>query len=323
MERRTFFGKTALGGVFLGSSAAITGYEDALAAQTDTEDVVIERSMSGQPHKGKVLAIVVDDIPILCAGTCAKLINEGYTGYLIRTTNNEKCGDGTTGENILNNEQENFKIAETLGISDVFEFYYRQHRLHSVTSLDIRFRMIFIFRYLKVDAVITYNPWDQGEENPDHLVTGRVVEEASWMAGIKTHLPEQFEAGVSPHTVKERYYMVTRPGQPFNRIVDISSTEEQKIKAIVESKSQGGGSWGSELRKQLARQNKRIPMLGNDDDTADSEFVRNFLLHYYSSFEGMEQYGLQYAERFYYIDQRKTEIESRIEEFVEKHAVKL
>jgi len=323
MERRKFFGTTALGGVFLGSGAGITGSENSLAAPLDTEEIIIERSMSGQPHKGKVLAIVVDDTPLHCAGTCSKLIKEGYTGYLIRTTNNEKSGDGTTGENILNTEQETFKIAETLGITDVFELYYRQHRLHSLPLLDIRFRMIFIFRYLKVDTVITYKPWAQGEENPDHLVTGRVVEEASWMAGIQTHLPEQFEAGISTHTVKERYYMVTCPEQPFNRVVDISSTKEQKINAIVESKSQGGGNRGSELRNQLARQNKRIPMLGNDNDTADREFARNFLLHYYSSFDGMEQYGLQYAERFLYIDQRKTEIESKIDEFVEKHTVKL
>ena len=31
-----------------------------------------------------------DDHPILAGGTIAKLIEEGYTGYLIRTSNDEK-----------------------------------------------------------------------------------------------------------------------------------------------------------------------------------------------------------------------------------------
>ncbi|MFC1542040.1 PIG-L deacetylase family protein [Candidatus Latescibacterota bacterium] len=317
MERRTFFGKSALGGMLLGSSVTV----DTLAAQPDPGEVVVERSMRGQPHKGKVLAVVVDDSPLLCAGTCAKLVNEGYTAYLIRTTNNENGGDGTAPENILNNEKEYTKINELLGISDVYEFYYRQHRLHSIPLLDIRFRMIFIFRYLKVDTVITYNPWAQGEENPDHLVTGRVVEEASWMAGIKSQLPEHYEAGVSPQTVKERYYMVSKPGQPYNRVVDIGSVKEQKIQALAESQSQGGGNLGSEIRKKLSTEGKSIPVLGNDDDTANLAFARHFLFDYYSSFDGIEQYGLTAAERFFYIDTRKTDLESGIEQFVSKNAI--
>ncbi|MFC1650649.1 PIG-L deacetylase family protein [Candidatus Latescibacterota bacterium] len=281
------------------TGAASLAAQEALAAQPDTGEVVVERSLRGKPHKGKVLAIVVDDSPLLCAGTCAKLINEGYTAYLIRTTNNDKCGNGSYGENILANEKENTKINELLGIKDVYEFYYRQHRLHSIPLVDIRFRMIFLFRYLKVDTVITYNPWSQGEENPDHLVTGRVVEEASWMAGIKTHLPEHFEAdGVSTQIVKERYYMDSQPGQAFNRLVDISSVKEQKIQAIAESRSQGNGNLGAELRKILSEEGKRIPMLGNDDETANREFARNFLFDYYSSFDGIEKYGLTSAERF-------------------------
>ena len=36
---------------------------------------------------------------------------------------------------------------------------------------------------LKIDTVITFNPWGHGEENPDHYVTGQAVEAAKWMAG--------------------------------------------------------------------------------------------------------------------------------------------
>jgi LmbE family N-acetylglucosaminyl deacetylase len=321
MERRNFIGKTALGGMVVGSGVTGAG---ALAAQPGNGEVVVERSIPGKPHKGKVLAVVVDDSPLFCAGTCAKLINEGYTAYLIRTTNNDKSGDGSYGENVLKNEKENARIEEILGFKDVYEFYYRQHRLHSIPLVDIRFRMIFLFRYLKVDTVITYNPRGYGEENPDHTVTGQVVEEASWMAGIPTHLPEHFEAeGVSAQVVKERYYMAAQPGQEYNRVVDIGSVKDRKIQVLTELQSQGNGNMGSELRKKLSAEGKRIPMLGNDNDTANREFARNFLFDHYSTFDGIENYGVTSAERFFYIDKRNTDLESGIDAFINKNAVKL
>ena len=62
-----------------------------------SDDIYIERPESGKPHKGKVLAAIqphCDDIPIFAGGTVAKLIQEGYTGYMIRTTNDDAAGIG-------------------------------------------------------------------------------------------------------------------------------------------------------------------------------------------------------------------------------------
>ena len=50
-------------------------------------ELVIERSLAGRPHVGKVLAAIQphsDDLPLFAAGTVAKLVTEGYTGCLIR-----------------------------------------------------------------------------------------------------------------------------------------------------------------------------------------------------------------------------------------------
>ena len=70
----------------------------------------LERPAAGTPHSGKVLLAVQahsDDIPLTSAGTVAKLVSEGYTGYLVRATNDD-MGDarglgtrGTVGENVL------------------------------------------------------------------------------------------------------------------------------------------------------------------------------------------------------------------------------
>ena len=62
-----------------------------------------------------------DDIPLMAAGTVAKLVKEGYTGYLLRATNDD-MGDapglgtpGTIGDHVLGNERDNAEVARVLG----------------------------------------------------------------------------------------------------------------------------------------------------------------------------------------------------------------
>jgi LmbE family N-acetylglucosaminyl deacetylase len=291
--------------------------------RADVGEIAVVRDQPGQPHRGRVFAAVhahLDDIPYYAAGLCAKLISEGYTGYIIRTSNDEKRGGGTAAQNILRNEQEHFKMAAALGFKEVFDFYYQNHEMDAISTLDIRGRLILLFRLLKVDTVISFNPWGHGEENPDHWVTGRAVEEACWMCGVETDFPEHLEAGIEPHAVLEKYYFYARPGQPYNRVVDISSYIEKKIDAIAECRAQGGGNFGSELRARLAKEGKRLPLLGDDDRTADRAFIRQFLLD--DDRDYGRPYKLAFAERFYYIDQRPAR-RSKVDEYVEKYAVPL
>jgi LmbE family N-acetylglucosaminyl deacetylase len=298
------------------------GPREAKADCADSGEVMIEKDLMGKPHRGKIFVAIhahLDDIPYYCAGTVAKLIKEGYTGYIIRTSNDEKCGEGTPVQNIKSNEAEHFKMAQVLGITDVFNFYYRNHRMNNISTQELRSRFVFLFRLLKVDTVLTFNPWGHGEENPDHWVTGRVAEEACWMAGMGNDYPEHMEAGLEPHGVKERYYFVARPGQPYNRVIDISSTIEQKIDAIAECKSQGEGNSGSKLRAKLAKEGKRLPILGDDDRTADREYIRHFLINEDKNLGG--KYGLWYAEAFYYTDQRISKGQSDLDKYVEENAV--
>src|SRR5437870_6104058 len=95
MNRRDFITTTLAAAASLGRAA--------------DPDPVIERNVSGKPHTGKVLAAIqphADDIPIFAGGTVAKLLNEGYTGYLIRTTNDDMAGSGTNAETALANERD-------------------------------------------------------------------------------------------------------------------------------------------------------------------------------------------------------------------------
>jgi LmbE family N-acetylglucosaminyl deacetylase len=293
-----------------------------MLAQVTARDVMVERRQRGQPHKGRVFAAVhahSNEVAQFAAGLCAKLIGEGYTGYIIRTSNDQLGGDKGIAENVLNTQQEHLKMASVIGFKDVFDLYYRHSRMNGISSIDLRGRLVLIFRMLKVDTVITFNPWAPGEEDPDRWVTGRAVEEASTISGIANEYPEYLEAGIQPHSVTERYYFYARAGQPFNRVVDVSSHVEKKVDALVECKSQGGAA-GSLLRARLTKQGRRLPLLGSDDRTSDREYVRQFLL------EDNRQYGKAYnfahAERFYYVDRRELAA-SKVEQYIEKNAVRL
>jgi len=98
MKRRSFLTTgMAVGLAPLSYGATHNNYSTEEAA--GDEDLVVEKFQSGLPHKGKVLAAIqphCDDIPIFAGGTVAKLIREGYTGYLIRTTNDDHAGRGAS-----------------------------------------------------------------------------------------------------------------------------------------------------------------------------------------------------------------------------------
>ena len=335
MKRRDFFEKSMIvGGMFspLAAGSAI-GNPDKRSGRSSAEvnpkeDVFIERSAEGQPHLGKVLAVIqphCDDIAFFAAGTVAKLIHEGYTGYLIRTTNDDAAGSGNSiGERVLNNEKSNEAFAASMGLKKIYDLGYRNHRLDEYNIQEIKGRLIFLFRLLKVDTVVCFDPWDHYEENPDHYVTARAVEAARWMAGMNTDYPEQLEV-VEPHSVTERYYYARGP-QVINRVVDISSFIDNKVEANRVIVSQGsGGNAGSSLRKRLAEEGKRLPVLGDDDTAADISYIKNFVLDQYSELlRGVpsdkktgEKYGLEWAEQFRYFGP----LSLNLEEYISKNAV--
>ena len=71
------------------------------------------------------------------------------------------------------------------------------------------------------------------------------------------------------------------------------------------------------LRKKLAAQGRRLPILGSDDDTANRQYTKEFALAR-DRLRG-RAHGLEYAEYFHYVPRD----ESDIEDYVEKHAVSL
>jgi hypothetical protein len=197
--------------------------------------------------------------------------------------------------------------------------------MDNISIQELRGRLIFLFRMLKVDTVICYDPWGHYEENPDHYVTARAVESARWMAGSHLDYPEHLDAGVAPHPVKERYYFARGP-QLVNRIVDITQTIDQKVESNRVIVTQGpGGDNGVRLRDRLANQGKKLSLLEGSDENANRNYIKHFVLDMDSqNLRGVpsdkvtgKAYGLEWAERFHYIGPS----ESRLEDYISEHAV--
>jgi LmbE family N-acetylglucosaminyl deacetylase len=297
--------------------------------QQSGSGVYIERPTSGQPHKGKVLLALQahsDDIPLSAAGTVAKLIEEGYTGYLVRATNDD-MGDapglgtrGTIGENDLRNEQDNEKIARILGCKRTFNLNYSNHRMADVSLNELISRLILIIRLVKADTVVCWDPWAHDEENPDHYMLARGVEAACWMAGRSHDYEEQFAAGLEPHAVADKYYFARRP--EITRVVDISAQIDKKVEANRANSGKGpAGNLGSRLRAELAKKGERLPLLGDGDDaSADRNYIKEFGMR--RSRELGAKYGVEYAEVFHYLPPGSAgaDADKRVEEYVKQHA---
>jgi LmbE family N-acetylglucosaminyl deacetylase len=312
VERRNFLNgllSTGAGSVFQTSQTTSGAH---------ASDVFIERATSGKPRSGEVLALItphLDDGPIFAGGTLAKLLDEGYTGYFIRTSNDEKDSyKRTLGETVLANEQDAHGFAQTMGLKQVFDLGYRNHRMDDVARTEIRGRLIFLFRLLKVDTVFSYDPWGHYEENPDHYVTAQAVEAACWMAAGNLDFPEHFAAGLKPHGVSEKYYFARGP-QLVNRVVDIGPTLTRKTEAIRSCKTMIQ-HMVKDLNDGLAERKLRVPALGGDDASAAAEYIK-------AAFEARDhrtgaKYGLEYAEEFHYIGPDQS-----LNEYISKNAVPL
>jgi LmbE family N-acetylglucosaminyl deacetylase len=306
MRRKEFLQKGLATSALIGSSAWVTASDDAgqneqikdtLWGYNETfGKVKIERPVPGKPHKGKVLLAVQphsDDIPLYAGGLVAKLMDEGYTGYLVTTSDNSR-GAGTYAQNRLDDKN----IAAFYGMKDSFEFQMPHHQMDSVGIQDLKQRFIFLIRALKVDTIVCMDPWGHYEENPDHYVTGRAVEAARWIAGNQDY-PEHFAAGFGPYTPKERYYY-SRAKQTDNLIVDISNYIDKKIEVNMLNIAKGpAGNNGVLLRERLAKEGKKLPLLEGGDYKANFNYAKEFVFTEEKKLG--EKYGLGWAEGFHYM----------------------
>jgi hypothetical protein len=103
----------------------------------------------------------------------------------------------------------------------------------------------------------------------------------------------------------------------INRVVDISLYVEKKVDGLIENRAQGpAGESGARLRGRLAAQGLKLALLGDDDDSTNRAFIREFVLRFNRALG--HQHGLAYAEPYFYVGPEP----DIVEEYVRQHAVK-
>ena len=321
MERRHFIG--GAGALLAAGQAQAQARKELQAGGTGstayTADLVVDRKAAGKPHQGKVLAAIqphCDDIPIFAGGTVLKLLDEGYTGVLITMSNDSMAGTGPSiGDLVLKNERDTKEVARRLGLREAIFLNYPNHNMDGWPILEMRARLVFLFRALKVDTVLVYDPSALYERNPDHYVTARAVESACWMAASEWDYPEHFRVGLTAHGPRDRYFFARGP-QLVNRVVDVGPYIDQKVWANMANVTQGpAGSQGALLRKSLAAKGRKLPLLGDDDETANRQYTKHFALA--RDRTRGQAHGLEYAEYFHYIPPD----ESDVEDYVARNSV--
>ena len=322
MHRRSFLGATMLAQT---AQIVLPPADEKVASGVGEVSynvkTTVERKRTGKPHKGKMLAAIqphCDDIPIFAGGAVLKLIDEGYEGILITVSDDSMAGEGSGyGEVVLKNEKDTREVARRLGLKEAIFLNYPNHNLDAWPIIEMRARLVFIFRQFKVDTIVVYDPSGLYERNPDHSVTAKAVEWAAAICGMSWDYPEFAYAGVKPHAVRERYYFSRGP-QLVNRVVDIADYIDRKVWVNMANVTQGpAGETGELLRKRLAAEGKRLPLLGNDAETANRQYTKYFALA--RDRARGEAHGLEWAEYFHYIGPD----ESVLDEYIRKNAVPL
>jgi LmbE family N-acetylglucosaminyl deacetylase len=215
---------------------------------------------------------------------------------------------------VLANERNARAFLQVSGLKQMFDLGYRNHRMDDVARTEIRARLIFLFRLLKVDTVFSYDPWGHYEENPDHYVTAQAVEGACWMSGGHLDLPEHFAAGLKPHSVSQKYYFARGP-QLMNRVVDIGPTFETKL-ACLRSCRTMVTHMIKDLNACLVERKLRVPALSSADSGAIQQYTR-LALESNDRATG-RRFGLDYAEAFHFIGPDRS-----MDEYIAREAVPL
>ncbi|MBD3256134.1 MAG: hypothetical protein GF383_13640 [Candidatus Lokiarchaeota archaeon] len=238
-----------------------------------------------------------DDLTIWSGGTLSKLAAEGNRLICVRITDDYWDCVGLTKEKcIRRNKKEVERAYKALGAEEIVHMDYPTDTLVGVDYMELRKRLIYLIRKYKPDVVVTFDLNGTDEENMDHVITARAVNEACWQASFDLCYPEHFEEGLSIHCVGERYLFARNP-TVINFHVDITDFVDQKIKAISEHKTVMNNWFHQNLL--LARANRLyVELLEEDVPNA----IRVNLLVKVVYGEIGEKYGVPYAEEFNKID---------------------
>lgn len=229
---------------------------------------------------GPVLVIVShpDDIEAHCAGTVARLVDQGKeVAYVLVTSGNRGTDDPAVAAEAIaaQREAEQLAAARIVGVERVrFLRYDDSDLLFHMPQL--REEVTSIIREMKPRTIITHDPYpgngsrDSCAIYPDHTSLGLMTFQAAYLCSPgPLFYPDQLERGLSPHRVEMLYLVMSDAPDVF---VNVEPVWEQRMEALRQHVSQErdhpdmeeffrriAGELGAKEKYRLAEGFRRLP----------------------------------------------------------------
>jgi LmbE family N-acetylglucosaminyl deacetylase len=178
-----------------------------------------------------------DDLTFYAAGTIARWVEEGHKISCICCTNGEvgSLSRDITKKDVAKKREDELDSAnKILGIKDKYMLGYPDAGF--INGQQLRKELVYYVRKLKIDRIITLDPWVKYEVHPDHVVVGRMAAEAGAFSTFPLLYEDQLENGVEPYNCTEVWFMGLLGHAP-NAIIDISQVMEKKVQAALQFES--------------------------------------------------------------------------------------
>ena len=197
---------------------------------------------SWRPPRFMVIAGHPDDADFGPAGTAARWIDEGSTGWLVCCTSGDAGGEDPDADPLelaAVREREQRAAADVIGYAGVTFLHMPDGAL--VNDLILREHLVREIRTFRPDAVLATDPTvifygDGGINHADHRAAGIAAVDAVYPAARNPMaFPALARSGLTAHKVRRLYLFW--PNEPNVR-VDISATLERKIAALAAHASQ-------------------------------------------------------------------------------------
>jgi LmbE family N-acetylglucosaminyl deacetylase len=197
---------------------------------------------SWRPERFMVIAGHPDDAEFGPAGTAARWIDEGSTGWLVCCTSGDAGGEDPEADPLelaAVREREQNAAAAIIGYAGVSYLHMPDGAL--VNDLALREQLVREIRTFRPDAVLATDPSvifysDGGINHTDHREAGLAAVDAVYPAARNPMaFPALARSGLAAHKVRRLYLFW--PNQPTVRI-EITSTLERKIDALCAHASQ-------------------------------------------------------------------------------------
>ncbi len=217
------------------------------------------------PQSALVIFAHPDDIEFSCAGTVAHWVQSGArVAYVLVTSGDVGIAkaDMTREQAGQIRENETVEAAKVVGVSDVT--FLRVPDGMAENNMALRKRLVREIRRFRPEVVITGDPTllftsTGGVNHPDHRAVGAAAIDAVFPAAGQPHFYEELEQeGLKAHKVRKIFVSSRGEG---SEAVDISSTLELKIEALMKHHSQVGhmSELPNYMRDRAARRAEATP----------------------------------------------------------------